>query len=312
MRVISASRRTDIPAFYTPWLLRRLDEGFSHVVNPRSGNVAGVSLAASDVLAIGLFTRDPRRLVPHLPGLLDRGYRLYAHMTVNGYPDALEPRSPDADIAIDAFKRLSEAVGPPFAIWRYDPIILGGEFDAEYHVRRFSCLAAAMEGSCEQAVISFVDPYAKTRRNLAGETRWEMTEEHVGLASTLREVALAHGIDVRSCAEPLAAAGIRAGACVDPELIARLRPDVPVRLRLASTRAGCLCHQAIDIGTYHTCAFGCTYCYATETPQVGLDNRLLHDPSDTLLLRPESLRGVDLVRVPEQNRKPAQSQLGLF
>lgn len=299
MRVISASRRTDIPAFYTPWLLRRLDEGFCHALNPRSDAVARVSLVPADVLAIGLFTRDPRPLLPHLEGLQAGGLHFYAHMTVNGYPEDVEPRSPELNVAVSAFRALAEQLGPHFTIWRYDPIVLSERFDPAYHLERFSQLASVLAGACEQCVVSFVDPYAKTRRNLAETVAWEPGESHLSLAEGLLGVAREHGIRLTSCAEPLAEkAGISAGACVDPQLIAALRPDVPVRLRRAPTRESCLCHQALDIGVYHTCAFGCAYCYATETPALGLANRRLHDPSDTLVLRPPHLRDVVLPAEP--------------
>lgn len=295
MRVISASRRTDIPAFYTPWLLARIAEGHCHVVNPRSGLVSRVSLRAEDVLALGFFTRNPLPLLPHLPRLRDHGYRAYLHMTVNGYPAKVEPRSPALTRAIAAFREASKALGAGFTLWRYDPIMLSPDFDEAYHRNRFRAIAEELAGFTTACVLSYIDPYAKTRRNLTTSVDWTAGERLIALATDMVTIAAEYDIRLQACGEPqLQVAGVAAGACVDPLLISKLRSDVAPRLRLASTRPGCLCHEALDIGAYHTCAFGCSYCYATETPKLGLANRRHHDPGDSILFRPASLIGVDL------------------
>ncbi len=298
MRVVSASRRTDVPAFYTRWLLRRLRAGYCHVANPFSGDVYRVGLAPDEVASLALFTRDPRPILTHLPSLLAEGYRVYAHVTLNGYPRLLEPRAPWLPRAVAAVTRLADVLGPENVVWRYDPIVLTPETPPAWHLARFAGIAESLAGATGECAISFVDRYRKTERNLGAlgvEPSWDDAPAQLALAAELRGIAEERGIRVRACCEEgLAEAGVRAAACVDRERVARMRPDLDVRMRLAPTRAACGCAESTDIGAYGTCGFGCAYCYATPTPDVGLRRLREHDPDDTMLWRPPELRGVDL------------------
>jgi len=312
MRVVTASRRTDIPAFYTPWLLRRLDAGFCHTLNPISGVVTRIPLGAEDMAALGLFTRDPRPLLPHLPRLLERGYRIYAHVTLTGYPAPLEARTPAVDTSLGSIRALSEILGPESTVWRYDPIVLGAGVDEAYHLGRFAVLAAELEGAVRECYVSFIDPYRKTARNLEGvgvkDLAWAVGERHRELAHRLAAIAAERGIELRACAEQvLVADGVREGACVDPTLVERLRPGAELRWR--PTRKDCGCAESIDLGAYHTCGFGCAYCYATETPELGRRNLREHDAEDTILWRPEHLRGADLEALEPVLAEGSQAQL---
>jgi hypothetical protein len=254
-----------------------------------------VSLRPDDVFALGFFTRDPRPLVPHLPRLADKGFHVYLHMTVNGYPRELEPRTPSMPEAVAAFSSVASLLGPESTIWRYDPIVLSPELDEAWHLRRFSELASVLESGTRQCYVSFVDPYKKTLRNLPVESDYEVGERHVALTVRLRNVAARHGIELRGCAEPaLEQAGIRPGACVDVGLLARLRPDLPLLLEPSPTREDCGCSKSTDIGAYDTCGHGCAYCYATSSMEAGLTSLCRHDPSDTILIRPPALVGEDL------------------
>ncbi len=110
--IISASRRTDIPAFYTPWLLARLRAGWCDTVNPfRPSQVTRVSLLPEDVAAIVFWTRDARPLLPHLAELEARGHRFYFQYTLTGYPRALEPSTPDVTVAVETIHRLAAQIG---------------------------------------------------------------------------------------------------------------------------------------------------------------------------------------------------------
>jgi len=308
MRVISASRRTDIAAFYSRWLLARLRAGYCHVADPFGGRLFRVPLRPEDVVALALFTRDPRPLLPHLPALMAEGYRVYAHVTVNGYQRTLEPRSPWLPRATAAVRCLSGVLGSEAVVWRYDPIVLAEDTPEGWHVARFAGIAERLEGAVDRCVISFVDRYRKTERNLDAvgvRPDWEVGHRHLALATELAGIAFEHGIEVRSCAEEaLGAAGVAPGACLDRELLACLRPDLELHLRVTPTRAACACCEATDIGVYQTCGFGCAYCYATDSPAIGLAHLREHDPEDSIMWRPPALRGVDLDEVAETPREP--------
>ena len=205
MTVISASRRTDVPAFYAEWFVNRVRAGFCHWSNPFSGQIYRPSLTPEDVTAFVFWTRNPRPLMRHLPELDARGYRYYFHVTVTGYGRPLETHNPDPDAAIAAIRSLALHVGPQYVVWRYDPIVISSRTPLAYHRQRFAELAAQLEGSVERCTYSFLDYYGKTRRNLATITAQHgyQFREPCWNARPARMTAIAerHGITLVSCCE---------------------------------------------------------------------------------------------------------------
>lgn len=307
MRVISISRRTDIPAFYAAWLHNRLRAGYCHVANPFNGRVSRVSLRPEDCLALVFWTRDPAPLLPYLEAWRADGYRWYAHVTLTAYPSVFEPHSPEVDRAVAAIRRLAEATGPGRVVWRYDPLLLSDRTPPEHHLRQFARLAGLLQGAVRQCVTSFTAGYRKTQRNLARVAAAEglclhdpSPEEKRALAGALAGIAAAQGMTLHACCDPgLAAAGLLPARCIDPALLAQLRPEAALALKQAPSRPGCGCAAATDIGAYDTCPCGCVYCYATGDRQRGLQALRAHDPDDTILCRPPSLRGRDFERAAE-------------
>jgi len=299
MRVISASRRTDIPAWYTPWLLNRLRAGYCHVANPFGGQISRVSLRTEDVLALVFWTRNPAPLLPHLEALRAAGYRCYVHMTITGYPRVLEPAAPPVGEAVATLRRLSAAIGPANVIWRYDPILISALTTPETHLQRFTSLAANLAGVVEQCIISYTQFYQKTTRNLNAvpELCWmdPDADQRIRLAVLLADIAAIFNIRLAACCSPeLLSERISPAHCVDPAHLRRLRPDVAVTLSTTPSRAHCGCAASTDIGAYDTCRHGCAYCYATSHPAIAHRRYAEHDPEDSILWRPLRLRGVDL------------------
>ena len=300
--IISISRRTDIPAFYSRWLMNRIRAGYCHVLHPFAGTLNRVSLSPEDCAALVFWTRNPRPMIRHLPVLDRMGYRYYFHVTLNGYPPTVESHNPPLASALDAVLRLAECVGPERIIWRYDPILTADELSPTYHLQQFDTLSSRLEGATRRCYISFVAPYAKTLRNLhrvereAGmHFRTLPTEGQRSLAKQLSSLASVHSMRLYACCnDHLVGDGVLKGECVGREMIRLINPQVGNRLVLAPTRPQCGCVRSIDIGAYDTCVFGCAYCYATNSRQAALRRLHAHDPSDTLLFRPASLRGVDL------------------
>ncbi|NLJ25804.1 MAG: DUF1848 domain-containing protein, partial [Firmicutes bacterium] len=133
--IISASRRTDIPALYTKWLLNRLEAGFCVVRNPFNPKQESlVSLNPEDVEVIVFWTKDPRPLMAHLDYLDQKGYRYYFQYTLTGYPHYLEPGAPSLDQAIETFSQLADRLGAIRVVWRYDPIIISDATGFSYHL----------------------------------------------------------------------------------------------------------------------------------------------------------------------------------
>ncbi len=292
-KVISASRRTDLPGFYWRWFMNRLDAGFCDVASPfDAGRVRRVSLAPRDVAAFVFWTRCARPMLPSVDQLREAGFAFYVHYTITGYPRELEPGVPSREESVNGLLSLSEKVGPHRVIWRYDPIVLSTATPAAYHEREFASLARELRGAVDVAYISFCDFYAKTRRafaRVAKETGWTFEagtrEEQAALAGRLADLARAEGMEVRACAETgLDAAGVRPGSCVDPALLARLRPDLDLRLRSAPSRSGCGCVDSVDVGAYDSCSYGCVYCDANRSPGVVRRRQASHDSTAPIMI----------------------------
>lgn len=294
--IISASRRTDIPAFYAPWFVRRLRAGFVLVPNPfNSQQVQRVSLLPEDVDAIVFWTKNPAPLLPHLDEITAAGIPIFVHQTITAYPPAVEPHSPRLPEAVRLFRELSERLGPSHLVWRYDPVFFSLRFGEPYHLEAIEQIATALSGSTMRLMVGFLRLYRKTARNLqralAGEELAALSTRP-GVLTTrqlLREVearAEANGMEARVCAadEDLISAGARPGACIDAEMLAAHGVAVPP-VKDAGQRAACRCAPSRDIGMYDSCGNGCLYCYANTSPEVAARNlRLCHHPNGTSLL----------------------------
>lgn len=317
MKIISASRRTDIPAFYSEWFMNRIRDGYVRWVNPFSRLVHRISLRPEDVMAFVLWSKNYAPLVPHMDELDARGYRMLFHFTINGLPRVFEPRVPDAQKTIECAHALSERYGPDPVLWRYDPVLISSITDVQYHLDRFRELCAAMEGAVRRCYFSFTVFHNKVQRNataLHGETGIALHDlppsDRIEIANALADIASDHGIEMLSCCGDYLAEGkIKKAHCTDAELLFRLYPDRTRRLVEAPTREGCGCCECTDIGAYDTCAHGCIYCYASSRAQTALRNHERHDPRSDILLGNPRPHGKELSPMPR--RRSAAGELAL-
>lgn len=269
--IISASRRTDIPAFFAEWFMNRIREGYCTTVNPFNRNqVTRVSLAPNDVDVIVFWTKNVAPLLPHLDELNSRGYRYYFQYTVNGYPSLIEPHVPDLMQQVQCFEALAQKCGPGKVVWRYDPILLSNVTNNEYHLRRFAEVAAALRGLTERVVVSVVDEYRKAAYNFKKlkEQGVEVEVPELGkLSVVLSHVSLeatAQGMEIFSCAEnlDLRPFDIKPGKCIDGDYIQKVFGISVAGTKDKNQRQECGCIVSKDIGAYDTCLHGCSYCYA--------------------------------------------------
>ena len=287
--IVSASYRTDIPAFYASWFLRRLEAGYCRVANPYGGSSYEVSLAPDAVDGFVLWTRNLRPLMSHLDTV-----RLVApftvQFTVTGYPRALESSVISAEEAVGQLRELRQRFGPRVAVWRYDPIIMTGELDAEAHAAGFAVLAKALKGTVDEVVLSVMHPYRKTRRNLDGAAgkhgfiwRDPPAEEKRHLLDGLAAIALDHGMTPTLCSQPgLLGPSLSEARCIDAERLADVAQR-PIAARESGNRPGCRCALSRDIGAYDTCPHGCVYCYAVGDRDRAVANFHEHDPDAAML-----------------------------
>jgi hypothetical protein len=295
VHLISASRRTDIPAFYADWFLERTRAGSVSWVNPFSGEIASVSLDPGDVAAIVFWTRNFAPMMRHLDELERRGYRYLIHFTLTVLPRIYESHVPPVKTAVAQLRRIAGRVGPDRVLWRYDPILISPETGEDFHLRAFESLASALEGATRQCSLSFVQIYGKVRRNF---TRRGLPlpapepEMRRSLAARLSEMGAARGIAVKACCnDDLVGQGVGKARCVDRDQVRRLWPDLEFSAAPAPSREGCGCSRSFDVGAYDTCLHGCIYCYATRDRETAKERHAEHDPASATLIP---------ARVPEQ------------
>jgi hypothetical protein len=293
--IISASRRTDIPAFYSEWFMNRLQEGYCLVPNPfNPRQVARISLVPESVDAIVFWSKDPGPMLRFLPEVENMGYRFYFLFTVNDYPKALEPNLPPLAERISTFIQLSEGLGLRRVIWRYDPIILSNITDASYHRTAFERLCQRLAGHTYRVITSIITLYRKTQRNLAHLERQGYTfdkdprrnPETEALLSHVATVGAEHGLEIFACAETrdYTYLGIRPSSCIDAALIRELW-GIPVSSKKdPGQREHCGCAISRDIGMTDTCPHGCPYCYSNMNPKIALGRYKAHDPGSAALI----------------------------
>ncbi|MGQ9558310.1 MAG: DUF1848 domain-containing protein [Desulfurispora sp.] len=283
--IISASRRTDIPAFYSEWFWRRLQEGYVLVRNPMNiHRVSKVLLNKQAVDGIVFWTKNPRPMFERLYLLEDYAY--YFQYTLNPYGRILEKHLPPLEQCVQTFRELSRLIGAERVIWRYDPVILSGEITLQYHLEQFVRLADKLAGYTRNCVFSFVDFYSKAQRNLRGVGVREISRgEKLYLAEQLARLAAHFGLQLASCAEDLDLSqfGIMPSRCIDGQLLSSITGRVLRVEKDKNQRQSCGCAASVDIGAYNTCRHGCLYCYANYSKVAVEKNMALYDPASPLL-----------------------------
>jgi hypothetical protein len=269
--IVSASYRTDIPAFHGAWFLARLAAGRCAVANPHGGKPYDVALDRRSVDGFVFWTRNSGLFEDGLAEVRRRGFPFVVQFTITAYPRALEPSVIDSDRAVAQLSAIARRHGRRAAVWRYDPILLTSLTGADWHRRNFARLAAALRGACDEVVLSFADFYVKTRRNLASAAsshgftwREPAVEERRRLVGELAAIAHDHRLRPTLCVEPeLASPAVAAASCIDAARLSDIAGK-PIAARRKGNRPGCACAESRDIGAYDSCAQGCVYCYAVR------------------------------------------------
>jgi len=322
-RIISISRRTDVPAFYGEWFMRRLEAGFAGWENPFGGQRYLVSLRREDVLCLAFWSKNYRPFLPQLRKLKEQGWPCFLNYTITGLPSAFECNLVPADDAIDSLKVLSALFSPDHVTWRYDPVVVSEQTPAEYHIERFASIAATLEGSVTRCAFSFPVRYGKVERNFAKferERGFQIFDppvaERCELANRLADIAARHGIGLYTCCGDLLINDrIRKAHCLDGEAIARIYYQGNWNGVTKPTRKECGCTESVDIGCYDTCPHGCIYCYANIHKEQAVKCHAEHDPESPFLgcSRAQGEEFLTAIKAKEQARpkKPVQQELGL-
>jgi hypothetical protein len=311
--IISASRRTDIPAFYSAWLLNRLREGFVLVRNPfNPSQVSRVPLDPKTVDGIVFWTKNPAPMLAHLSEIDRLGYPYYFQFTLTAYDHSLEQNVPVKATVLATFRDLAARIGPERVLWRFDPILFTPTFTPAWHLHWFAQLAAQLQGSTRRCTISFLSLYAKCKRNLQGiQLLSPDVREKIQFVAQLATIAKKYEIQLCACCDSFLQeqCGVEAARCIDDRVLASLLGQ-PLRVKKAvGQRAGCGCIASVDIGAYTTCPHGCRYCYANVSEQAVAHNLAAHDPESPLLSG--ALTGNETVTL-NKMASCRSSQSGLF
>lgn len=282
--IISASRRTDIPAYYSDWFFHRLKERCVLVRNPMNARqVSRIDLSPDVVDCIVFWTKNPQPMLAELHRLRDYAY--YFQFTLTSYGSDIEPNVPSkSGEMIRTFQTLSDAIGPHRVVWRYDPILISAKYSADYHIKYFERLCRHLAGYTEKCVISFMEFYSKisTAAKKLGIVRITDAEKR-DIVRRFGEIASVYGLKLETCAQSLDFEGIARARCIDDQLISRIAGCPIVADKDKNQRLECGCVESIDIGLYNTCGHGCKYCYANHSTAAVQGNAGRYDVRSPLL-----------------------------
>lgn len=284
--ILSVSRRTDIPAYYSEWFFNRIKEGFLCVRNPMNiHQVSRIDISPEFVDCIVFWTKNASPMMDKLDEL--SAYNYYFQYTITGYGKDIEANVPDKKkVILPNFRALSEKIGANRVIWRYDPIIFSKRYPPEYHIRAFEQIAKELRGYTKKCVISFVDIYAKNMKNIAKACAYDLPPEQLAdFSGKLAAIAKENGMATASCAEKidLQECGIEHNCCIDKKLIEEITGTMLKVGKDKVQREECGCVASMEVGSYNTCLHGCIYCYANYSPESVKKNCAKYDPKSPIL-----------------------------
>ena len=277
--IISASRRTDIPALFSDWFVNRLNAGYVKIINPwNRDQIRTLSIDKDSTAGIVFWTKDPRNMLDKLK-LID-GYMIpyYFQFTLTPYDRRIEKNQRDKKDIARTLIKLCGMIGPDRVKWRYDPILFNGEIDTGYHRKWFEYYCDMFAGYQKSCTISFVDDY----RGLDKAGIYEAGEESIKeTAKYFANTAARYSILLDACSEKidLEPYGISRSKCVDAARFG-------IRgMKDKHQREYCRCDKSVDIGMYQTCTMGCIYCYANKNHKKAAENYMRHDPNGEYIIR---------------------------
>lgn len=323
-KIISASRRTDIPAFYGDWFMRRVEEGFAGWENPFGGQKILTSLRSEDVMAYVFWSKNYQPFMKHLQKVKNTGIPVMFNYTITGLPHIFECNLIEPHKALSNLKELSDIFSPEHVNWRYDPIVISNITDENFHLHNFRSLAENLSGYVTRCYFSFAIMYGKVERNFekfqnensvvisAPDNLWRLS-----LARKLTDIAQEYNIQMYTCCGDylLADTRIKKAHCVDGDILKKLYQNC-ADTNERPTRKECGCTESTDIGKYDTCPHGCIYCYANINKERATKLFSTHDHASAFLgySKNESDRFIEEIM---KKKKPSKetvesNQLGLF
>jgi len=285
--IISASRATDIPAYYSNWFFKALDKGYCFWKNPFNKKTQLVSF--QNCRAVIFWTKNPEPIISQLHKLDERNIHYYFLFSLNDYDkEGIEKNTPSLSRRIKTFIKLSEKIGREKVLWRYDPILVSDTLSAETVSNRIKKIADKIYSHTNKLIFSFIEieKYKKTHSRIKPYSIRELNPaEKIICLQTLAELKKDinkhnSNFEIASCAiaHNYEEYGIKHNKCIDDELLYKIAPNDKIlshflgkdnlfpapsnTLKDKGQRPACGCIISKDIGQYSTCRHACAYCYA--------------------------------------------------
>lgn len=275
--IISASRATDIPAFYSDWFIDNFKKGYIKWKNPFNGTESYISFHNTRLVVF--WSKNPEPIIDKLKYFDKKNINYYFLITLNDYErEELEPGIPQLNKRIETFIKLSKLIGREKVLWRYDPVLLGGDLNIKETIKRIKAIGDKINMYTEKLIIGFVDiiKYKRVQRNLRifkkNIYRELNIEEMAEMADNLQKINKNWGLKLATCSESmdLSEYNIKHNKCIDDELIKRICSNDRILMEFLNQkdlkdtgqRKDCGCIKSKDIGMYNTCRHECAYCYA--------------------------------------------------
>jgi len=282
--VISASRRTDIPAFYMDWFMDQIKKEVFEVTNPYNRRKFIVPATPEQIHTIVFWSKN---FAPFIKGgfgetLLRKGYNLFFNFTINSNIPLLEPRVPSLKQRLVQLRDLSRNFDSKTINWRFDPICF---YTYEEKVIKdtlhdFSRIAAwASQCGVTRCITSFMDHYAKIKKRIKSISGFSFIDpvlsEKIEILLEMEKKLSEKKIDLYTCCEKEvlnalpSGSTIRKSSCIPNDLFVKMfggnlsvKEDTGQR-----SSKGCGCMISVDIGSYHLhpCYHNCLFCYANPT-----------------------------------------------
>jgi len=306
--IISASRSTDIPAFFSKWFFNRLNKGYVTWKNPFNQKEQYISFNETKIIVF--WSKNPKPIIPHLKELDKKGIKYYFQFTLNDYEqENLEPNVSKLENRMKTFQELSNLIGKEKVIWRFDPLILSDFITIDKLLQKIENIGNQIYNYTEKLVFSFADinVYKKVQNNLYKQDtsfREFSQDEIIDFAKKLQKLNKKWNLILATCTEKveLEKFDIIHNKCIDDELIYKIgKTDKKIldwlgmgntaslfgdeylpniKLKDKGQRKECGCIVSKDIGMYNTCNHLCTYCYANHSVNLVKSNIRKHNSNN--------------------------------
>lgn len=282
--ILSIDFRTDIPAFYSEWLLNRFREGYVYVRNPAYPlTIHKIILDKHHIEGIIWCSKNYLPILHVLNQITDKFPSVF-HYTITGYGENIEPNVPDLEQSIFVFKELSERYGKEKVIWRFDPIFYCKDFGEDQTLDRFEKICKELHNYTDRVVVNFVSPYEKVKRHLPEMITMTAIQKKILILNMLG-VCKKYDFKLQTCGNGLQfkdLEGVEITGCLDKHALNLM--GIYPKQNNKETQWGCLCYPNTCIGEYNTCLHKCKYCYASADFDKCDENYKKHNPKSPLLI----------------------------